>query len=578
MEAFPTAHPGIPALRTIRVRGTVGQVKSTQVLIAGAGPVGLILAIDLGLRGIPCTIVEKNAAPARIPKLERCNARTMEIFRRLGIAERVRAAGFPRHLPMDVFVVTSTQEPPILQLAYPSVAQMQADIAAHNDGTRPLEPYQLISQYTLEPVLKAIAEELPTVDVCFGQELISFEQDPQGVTALVRAAGGTEATIRTSYLAGCDGGSSLIRKTLGIKLEGRGGIREMRRTLFRSNDLFERIRCGKGRHYHIADDEFTTIVVQDDTKHFTMSTLVDTRDDPETHFRRVVGLTDIDLQTQWTGTWKQHLLLAERYGEGRVFLAGDAAHLVIPTGALGMNTGAGDAVDLAWKLAGTLAGWGGPALLASYLSERRQIGARNVAASGRATEGRVSWRSAYRPWIAERTPAGEAARSEMARIADVEQRKTNEMPGIELGYRYVDSPLIATESGSAPHPDSIDYVPTTWPGARLPHVWLDDGTALHDRLGRGFSLLKLAATRAETGAIQRAFGARQAPLDVLEFPDNAVRELYGYDLLLVRPDLHVVWRGNASPADADLLAARATGNATLALQGVDDRPKIPSSL
>jgi 2-polyprenyl-6-methoxyphenol hydroxylase-like FAD-dependent oxidoreductase len=535
-------------------------VKQTPVLIVGAGPVGLTLAIDLGWRGVPCTIIEKNELVGQLPKMERCNARTMEFFRRLGISDRVRAAGLPRDVPMDVFVVTTLQEPPILQLEYPSVAKAEEATAAHNDGTYPREPYQLISQYTLEPLLKSVADAMPTVEVRFGQELLSFEQDADGVTAVVRSTGGSEETIRASYLVGCDGGTSTVRKGLGIKFEGRGGIREMRRSLIRSNDLFERIRSGKGRHYHVADDEYTTIVTQDDTKHFTISTFLEARDDPATHFKRVAGLDDIDVEVLWTGTWKQHLLLAERYGEGRVFLAGDAAHLVIPTGALGMNTGAGDAIDLAWKLAGTLAGWGGKKLLESYRTERRQVGARNVNASGRATEGRVSWRSAYRPWIADATPAGEEARAEMARVADVEQRKTNEMLGIELGYRYIDTTLISREAGEGPDPNNVRYVPTTWPGARLPHVWLADGSALHDRLGQGYSLLRLAGSTADAAPLATAFRSLGAPLDIVDIPDPAVRDVYGYDLLLVRPDLHVVWRGNAAPPDAVKLAALATGN------------------
>ena len=535
-------------------------MKETPVLIVGGGPVGLLLAIDLGWRGVACTVVEKNEKPGRIPKLERCNARTMEFFRRLGISERIRAAGLPREIPMDVFVVTTLQEPPILQLEYPSVAQAEKDTAAHNDGTYPREPYQLISQYTLEPVLKSVADDMPTVDVRFGHEVVSFEADDDGVTAVVRAFDGSEETYRAQYLVGCDGGTSMVRKTLGINFEGRGGIREMRRTLFRSNDLFERIRSGKGRHYHVADDEYTTIVTQDDTKHFTMSSLVETREEPVAHFKRVAGLDDIDAEPIWSGTWKQHLLLADRYGEGRVFLAGDAAHLVIPTGALGMNTGAGDAIDLSWKLAATLAGWGGKKMLESYRTERRQIGARNVSASGAATDGRVSWRSEYRPWIADRTPEGEEARTKMARVADVEQRKTNEMLGIELGYRYIDTTLIASEPGDGPDPNNVRYVPTTWPGARLPHVWLDDGSALLDRLGKGFTLLRLGGSAADTAPLAAAFRATGAPFEVADFPDAAPRAVYGYDLVLVRPDLHVVWRGYTPPADPAKLAALATGS------------------
>jgi hypothetical protein len=264
----------------------------------------------------------------------------------------------------------------------------------------------------------------------------------------------------------------------------------------------------------------------------------------------------------YVGQWRMNLLLADRYGEGRVFLAGDAVHLVIPTGGLGMNTGVGDAIDLSWKLAATFAGWGGPKLLASYEIERRQVGARNVAASGFATQGRRRWRAFYRPEIRERTAAGAALREALARVADVEQHKATEMIGAELGYRYVGSPLIASESGEAPEHDFMTYVPTTWPGARLPHVWLSDGSAMQDRIGygHGYTLLRLGGKWADTSALQRAFAAIGAPLQVLDIADERPRDVYGYDLFLLRPDMHVVWRGNEAPAEPEKLAALATGH------------------
>jgi hypothetical protein len=278
-------------------------------------------------------------------------------------------------------------------------------------------------------------------------------------------------------------------------------------------------------------------------------------------FERVVAMP-VKYDMLYVGQWRMNLLLADRYGEGRVFLAGDAVHLVIPTGGLGMNTGVGDAIDLSWKLAATFAGWGGPKLLASYEIERRQVGARNVAASGFATQGRRRWRAFYRPEIRERTAAGAALREALARVADVEQHKATEMIGAELGYRYVGSPLIASESGEAPEHDFMTYVPTTWPGARLPHVWLSDGSAMQDRIGygHGYTLLRLGGKWADTSALQRAFAAIGAPLQVLDIADERPRDVYGYDLFLLRPDMHVVWRGNEAPAEPEKLAALATGH------------------
>ncbi|MEI8274660.1 MAG: FAD-dependent monooxygenase, partial [Hyphomicrobiales bacterium] len=213
-----------------------------------------------------------------------------------------------------------------------------------------------------------------------------------------------------------------------------------------------------------------------------------------------------------------------------------------------------------WKLAATLQGWGGPGLLASYEIERRQIGARNVDASRHASRGRRAWRSAYRPNMRDNTLEGAETRANLTRIAEVEQRKSNEMIGAELGYVYGGSPVIWPEPGDPPEPDFMKYVPTTWPGARLPHVWLNDGRALHDCIGDGYTLLRLAGTQADMSGLAPAFAAYGAPLTVLEIGDERPRELYGYDLLLVRPDLHVVWRGNRLPADPARLAALATGH------------------
>lgn len=531
-----------------------------EVLIAGGGPVGLTLAIELGQQGVACELVDKRPAPGRLPKMERCNARTMENFRRAGIADRIRAAGLPADVPMDVFVcVESVTRPPLVHHRYPSVAAAKAAIRAVDDGSLPLEPYQLISQYTLEPLLREVAESTPGVTVRFGEELTGFDAGGDGVTATVRTAGGRTRTVRAGYLVGCDGGNSTVRRRLGIELRGES-LLEMRQALFRCPGLFERIPIGKGRHYHIADEHSSFLIVQDDTEHFSLHATVDDDADMPRLFERVAGMP-IAYETLYVGRWTQRLMLADRYRDGRVLIAGDAAHLVIPTGGLGMNTGAGDAVDLAWKLAGTLRGWGGPALLDSYERERRPIGARNVAASRKAATGRRTWRAARRPEIADDTPAGARARAELAAVADREQRWSNDLLGIELGYRYQDSPLIWPADGEGPDPDGFRYTPTTWPGARLPHIWLDDGTALHDHLGRCFTLLYVPGARPGIAALAGAFAAFGAPFAAFEVRSAVAEKVWeGHRLILVRPDLHVVWRGHDRLPDAGRLAALATGH------------------
>jgi 2-polyprenyl-6-methoxyphenol hydroxylase-like FAD-dependent oxidoreductase len=535
-------------------------MQETEVIIVGAGPVGLTLAVDLGQKGVHCTLVEQKEAPQFLPKMERCNARTMEIFRRMGLSEKIRAAGLDRNVPMDVYVVLAMNEPPLLRLPYPSVAEARREIDACNDGTTPLEPYQLISQYTLEPLLKSVAESLPSVTVRYGCEFLSLAQDETGVTAQVKQNGST-TDIRAAYLVGCDGGSSPVRKQLGIKLRGEGNILQLSQALYHCEELYDRIPIGngpgKGRHYHVADAQATFLIMQDSTRHWTLHAVVEKDQDMAAQFEKAVGVP-VKYDMLYVGQWKQNLLLADHYGQGRVFLAGDSAHLVIPTGGLGMNTGVGDAVDLGWKLSGTLRGWGGPNLLASYEIERRQVGDRNVGASRYASLGRRKWRSQYRPNIRHDTPDGQATRNNLARVADVEQRKTNEMIGAELGYRYVGSPITWEEPGGPEHLFR-EYVPTTWPGARLPHVWLKGHAPIQDRIPAGYTLLRLGRTQEDTSALEAALKVSGAPFRALEVADEVARDVYGYDLILLRPDMHIVWRGNKTPEAPNRLAATATG-------------------
>ena len=545
----------------------------TPVLIVGGGPVGLTLALELAAQEVHCHLVDRRPEMGRLPKMERCNARTMENFRRLGLADAIRAAGLPSDIPMDVFVcVESIVHPPLTHHRYPSVAALKQRGREVNDGTAPLEPYQLISQYTLEPLLRDAAQESPFVTVSFGHELVSFIQEDDAVTATVRTSGGADKTFRAEYLIGCDGGASRVRSELGIELHG-DSLLEMRQALFRCDDLFERIPIGRGRHYHVADANSSFLIVQDDTRHFSLHAIVERDEDMPTLFERVVGMP-IEYETLYVGRWTQRLMLADRYRDGRVLIAGDAAHLVIPTGGLGMNTGAGDAVDLAWKLAAVLHGWGGAGLLESYEQERRPVGARAVAASRRAAAGRRRWRAAWQPEIVEDTPQGELARFDLAQLADSEQRWSNDLLGIEMGYSYRGSPIVADEPGPGPDTESFTYRSSSWPGSRVPHIWLTDRSALHDHLGRRFTLLHRGPISGGEEELRVAFQELGVPFDT--FPvDSPAGEvaLEGHDLILVRPDLHVAWRGRRPPERPRELALLVTGH-----HSADDRTGEPSNL
>jgi len=529
-----------------------------DVLVAGAGPVGLTLAIDLARRGVRTLLVEQQPGPDPWPKFDRCNARTMEIFRRLGLADRVRALGYPPEAPMDVFIVTRLCDPPLLKLHYPSVAERRATIAATADASEPLEPYQLVSQNRLEPLLREVAEATLGLTVRYSCTLAGFEQDQAGVTALLAPAGGAEERVRVRYLAGCDGGRSDVRKALGIALEGTGGKNVVQQICFRSDELYDRIPMGKGRHYYFADAYGSTLIVQGDRREFTLNTNAPEDVDHAALVRDRVGFP-FAFELLNIGRWKRNLLLADRYGEGRVFIAGDAAHLVIPTGGLGMNSGIGDAIDLSWKLAGAVAGWAGPALLGSYGIERRTVGERNRAASGWASQGVLAWRSTVRPAVRDPGPAGDLARHAVAEAARADHWRVHDMVGVEIGYSYAGSPVIAEEPGNRAEWDIVHYDPHTRPGVRIPHIWLNDGRAMQDVLGDGFTLLDLTA-RHDTAGLEAAFRAHDVPLATVRRDEPNVRDVYGCSLLLLRPDLHIVWRGDSPPGDAAALAALATGH------------------
>ncbi len=534
-----------------------------EVLVVGAGPTGLTLAIDLAHRGVRTILVERHERPLSLPKMERTNPRSMEIFRRLGVADRLRSAAYPAEAALDVYVVTSLAEPPLAHLRYPSVADAKARIAACSDGSAPRECYQLISQYTLEPILIDAAKHTRGLTVREGTELISFSQDDSGVTAFMRQVNGAETTVRARYLVACDGGGSTVRRQLGIKLLGTPAVSQLRQVFFRCDQFYGKSQIGAARHYAFAGQDSARggaggmIVVQDDRRHFTLQSTAPIDTNWRDEIRSVTGI-DIEPEILFVNEWSQNYMIAERYREGRVLLAGDAVHLFIPAGGLGMNTGVGDGYDLAWKLAATVRGWGGPNLLHSYEAERRVVALRNIAASSKAVEGVLKWRSLYSAKLREDSAAGRAARARFAQAAEPLIRMVYEMHGTELGYRYA-SPIICPEIGNAPPDDPYTYRPTTWPGARLPHVWLADGAALHDRLGLGYTLLRLSPHASGCASLESAIRATGAGLDVMDIHDPRLKGIYERDLVLARPDLHVCWRGDSAPSNFADIAAIVTG-------------------
>jgi 2-polyprenyl-6-methoxyphenol hydroxylase-like FAD-dependent oxidoreductase len=525
--------------------GRTGPRDSIPVLIVGAGPVGLTLAIDLAGRGIRSRVIEKRTAHGKLPKMERVNPRTLEHFRRLGIADRVRAAGAPKDLPMDVFVTETLFSAPLVRLAQESVRQLTERGAATFDGSMPLEPYHVVSQYTLEPLLREIAEERG-VQVDFGHELVGFEADEESVSANIALATGGSELVDAQFLIGCDGGASTVRKSLSIGLEGDPRLLDVYQALVRSDDLFERLPY-KGRHYHVLDEHQSFLIVQDDTRHFTLHTRLEDADQMAQRFREVVG-APVDFELLFCGPWTVRAMLADSYGGGRVYIAGDAAHLMPPNAGLGMNTGVGDAIDLAWKLQAVIQGWGARQLLDSYEEERRGIAAANIDYSVTRFRGRQAWRSE----VTEKPALTHQHREVIAELVMRNEAKAGSMEGMELGYAYPPPPVIATFAGKgAPPAYAIEqrYVPATEPGARLPHVWVEPGAvAIQDLLPlASFTLLCLREDGFVVSEFARAFDEVSAPLTVLAVESHVGKHVYWCDFILLRPDMHIVWRGNAAP-------------------------------
>jgi len=553
----------------------------TQVLIAGGGPVGLVLALELEHRGIRALLVERNPETTRHPKMDVTNGRSMEHFRRLGLADEIRSEAVASDHPMDVVWCSRLAEWELARFSYPTVDKAREIIRWVNDGTLPLEPYMRISQVVLEPALRRILENRARfVSVQFGQGLDSFEEDGSGVHVTLRnTETGELQPVRAEYLAGCDGASSTTRQALGIDLEvastrdilraTQGGMLKALGSMakglmrgerppdgrllmihFRSPDraFFERY----GTAWHIQSVLGSTLIAQNDvdtwTLHLPLRAGFDEKTlDPKQVLFESLG-SEFSCEILVANTWTPRLAVAKSYGRGRVWLAGDSVHQVIPTGGYGMNTGVGDAVNLGWKLAAVLQGWGGASLLSSYETERLPIGRRNRDASARHLSIRTQITAARTPEIHEDSTAGEAARRKMGeRILELGNLE-NEALGIELGDRYDASPIVCAGDGNAPAWSMEEYVPSTWPGARPPSVILADGRGLFDLFGPGFTLLRFSETPVER--FVDAARERGVPLWITDVRDDNARRLYENDLVLVRPDQHVAWRGDHAPEDA----------------------------
>lgn len=515
-----------------------------DIFIAGGGPVGMTLALELAHHGVRSVLVERNPATTRHPKMDLTNGRSMELFRRLGIADDLRAVGVPASEPLDIVWATKATGYVLHRFAYlsPDGARDKARVA--NDGTDTLEPGMRVSQIILEPVLKAKIDANPFVDVRFGWAFESFEQDADGVNVVIRnSASGETQRVRTQYLAGCDGGGSKVREQAGIALEGQFAIASAYMIHFRSTayDVLAKF----GIAYHLQTG-LGTIIAQNGKDIWTLQSIAPADSNPDDLLRQLVG-EDFDYEILVSNPWTPHMVLAERYREGRVFLAGDAAHQVIPTGGYGMNTGVGDAVDLGWKLAAVVKGWGGKALLDSYEWERHKIGAQNRAQAMQHMQVRIAITEAITAAQAEgdldgagAAPRRVALGKKIAALGNAE----NECWGIEHGYSYYGSPVVCAEEGYELSFDPLRCRPSTAPGSRFPNYYLASGTPLLDLLGPDLTLLAIGdVSITDAAATAERLGI---PLSVVRLEEEPILERLEANLILVRPDQHVAWRGVAA--------------------------------
>lgn len=539
---------------------TIGR---TQVLICGAGPVGLALAIELGGRGVECVVVERNDRVGYAPRAKTTHTRTREHLRRWGIADELAAmAPFGVDYPSDVFFVTRLGGRRLARIgnAFNCAPQRNPLYSEHA---------QWVPQYRVEEVLRRRAASLASVRLLFSHEFLSAQQDEAGVRCRIRdIGGGAEFDLACDYLVGADGARSGVRALIGARMEGVEGLSHAYNIVFRAPGLADAHPHGPGVMYWQINADVAGLIGpmdKDDLWYFMPAKVPDlVRLDKAAAadlIRRSTGL-DLPYEVLSADEWAASRLVADKQRAGRIFLAGDACHVHPPVGGYGMNMGISDSVDLGWKLAAVLQGWGGPGLLDSYEPERGSVH-RRVIDEAMANYATLSMHR-VRPELEADTEAGEAMRQELGRALAAGRLREFRSLDVVLGYRYEASPVIAHEPGpwpAAPADAPVgDYQACARPGALAPHAWLADDRSLYDLFGAGFTLLGFgeAAARAfgEAEADARSLGA---PLATVRIDDPDLAAVYERRLALVRPDQHVAWRGDAWPGRAVLELAAGHG-------------------
>ena len=558
------------------------------VVIIGAGPCGLTLAIELGRRRVPVIVLEEKASSARFPAANATQARTMEHYRRLGFAEEIRAQGLPPDYPTDIAYFDRYTRHELGRFCLPSSRAAREIIKALSGSWSAAELPHRCSQMYVERVLRAHAEAMETVSIWTGWRAMAMRQsadaveieaeqiDPVG-TAVKASPGittlrsGNYRKLGASYVVGADGGASATRRALGYELIGESGVvrdfmgGRMFAMYLRSPDLYRVIPHPPAWQYWAVNRERRAVLIalngRDEFVVHTQLTSGQQADqianvDAIAMFQDALG-AKLEPELIARSTWNAgYTLVAERFQHGRILLAGDAVHLFTPTGGLGYNTAVEDAVNLGWKLAAVLKGWAGAGLIASYEPERQAIAKRNTGYARKFAD--LVGLFIPPPELEDDSEAGKAARKRAGEHLNAHARFEFNIPGITFGGRYDGSPIIVPD-GTRPPPDSInDYVPSACPGGRAPHLWLGDGRSLYDAFGLELTLLRLGQSPPDSAQFAAAAATLGIPLATVAVASDEARDLYGADLALIRPDQIVAWRGNAS-ADAMNVLWRATG-------------------
>ena len=545
---------------------------STEVLIAGGGPFGLMLALELGKRGVRCLLVEPKPGTAYNPQANATQARTMEHFRRHGFADAVRAQGLPPDHPTDIAYFTRYCGHELARLQLPTAAQASQAVKSMSGSWSAAELPHRVSQKFVEAILLEQVRRLPGVTLQHGWRLATFEDQGQTVRARVEATeGGGVQEVQARYLVGADGARSFVRQQLGIAWGGATGFKrdfmggKMFAVYLRAPGFYEAFPHARAWMYVSVNAQRRAFMASVDGRtEFAFHAAVHegedadawTAEDARRIFAEALG-REIPIEVLSVLTWTAgHALVAEHFQRGRLFIGGDAAHLFTPTGGLGYNTAVEDAVNLGWKLAHVLQERAPATLLDSYETERKPLALRNTGYARQFADSVGLF--AATPELEADTPAGAAARAAASEHLNRHVRLEFNIPGVTFGGRYDGSPLILPD-GSTPPPDAANsYTPTACPGGRPPHAWLADGRSLYDSFHFEWTLLALGPQTPDTTPFTQAAQALGLDLRVVHHQAPELHALYEAPLALIRPDQIVAWRGHDSEAAGSVLA-RASG-------------------